>query len=626
MKIVKKAYRRILLILCDSFIIATAYLFSVIICDVYKNYNILPKQHIYTLFYMLAIYILVMNAFGIYKSIWRYAQMRESFICMIASFTAGTVFFITEFLLTPFLTPPSYFYMLFICITATGHVTARYLYKSIITMNTSTKPVQEKTRVLIVGAGAAATSFINETHQYKSCEYNPVAMVDDDLQKHGRKIAGVKVAGSIADIKSVCEKHKAELIIIAIPSASNADKALIIDYCAETNLLVKTLPYMTYIDDKTILIEKVREITPEELLGREPIDITDETILSFIEGQVVAVTGGGGSIGTELCLQIAAHSPKRLIIIDIYENNAYDLQQELKQKYGSELDFEVYIASVRDETRIEEILYYEKPDILIHAAAHKHVPLMETSPQEAVKNNIFGTLNTANAAMKSGVGRFILISTDKAVNPTNVMGATKRVCEMIIQSMNFQSKTVFAAVRFGNVLGSNGSVIPLFNRQIQNNGPVTVTHPEINRFFMTIPEAAQLVLTAGAMAYGGEIFILDMGDPVKIVDLAKKMIQLSGKKDIAIVYTGLRPGEKLYEELLLSEEGINKTDNKKIYIGNQKGINRELLMGQIDRLKKLIIANPPDINIKIDIMLTEITGTFHRTNYDIITTLTERVI
>ncbi|MHB1153394.1 MAG: polysaccharide biosynthesis protein [Eubacteriales bacterium] len=626
MKIIKKAYRRILLILCDSFIIVTAYLLSFFICDVYKYYNDIPVFFIYLLFYILIIYIMVMNAFGIYKSIWRYAQMRESFICMIASFTAGTVFFITQYFLIAFLTLPPYFYVMFICIAATGHVTARYLYKSIITINTSTKPALKKTRVLVVGAGAAATSFIIESHQYKNCEYHPVAMVDDDLQKHGRKIAGVKVSGSIADIKSVCEKYDAELIIIAIPSATNADKARIIDYCTETNLVVKTLPYMTYIDDETILIQKVREISPEELLGREPIDITDENILSFINGQVVAVTGGGGSIGSELCLQIAAHSPKRLIIIDIYENNAYDLQQELKQKYGSELDFEVYIASVRDEARIDEILCFEKPEILIHAAAHKHVPLMEISPQEAVKNNIFGTLNTANAAMKAGVGRFILISTDKAVNPTNVMGATKRVCEMIIQSMNFQSKTVFAAVRFGNVLGSNGSVIPLFNRQIHNNGPVTVTHPDINRFFMTIPEAAQLVLTAGAMAYGGEIFILDMGNPVKIVDLAKKMIQLSGKKNIEIVYTGLRPGEKLYEELLLSEEGINKTDNKKIYIGNQNGISRELLIGQLDRLKKLINVNPPDINFKIDKMLTEITGTFHRTNYDIIASRSEKVI
>lgn len=622
MNILKKAYRRILVILCDGVIVFSAYLFSLLICGID---DILPR-HMYSVLFTLAFYAAVMYAFGIYKSIWRYAQMKESFVCMTASFTSGIVCFITGSFLIPVLSLPPYFYVLLICLTATGHVTVRYLYKSILSLKKPFQPDRIKTRVLIVGAGAAATAFITETRQYKNCEYDPVAMVDDDLQKHGRKIAGVKVSGSIADIKSVCEKHRAELIIIAIPSASNAEKARIIDYCTQTMLTVRTLPYIAYMDDKTVLIKKVREITPEELLGREQIDIADENVLSFINGQVVAVTGGGGSIGSELCRQIAAHLPKRLIIMDIYENNAYDLQQELKRQYGSELNFEVYIASVRDRARMEEIFVLEKPDIIFHAAAHKHVPLMEISPQEAVKNNIFGTLNTANSAMKAGVGRFILISTDKAVNPTNVMGATKRVCEMIVRSMNFQSGTVFAAVRFGNVLGSNGSVIPLFKRQIEHNGPVTVTHPDINRYFMTIPEAAQLVLTAGAMAYGGEIFILDMGEPVNISDLAKKMIQLSGKKDIEIVYTGLRPGEKLYEELLLAEEGILKTQNKKIYIGNQNPVNRELLNRQLDRLKKLIEANPPDLSRKIDFMLAEITGTFRRAKDSPAEALPEKVI
>jgi FlaA1/EpsC-like NDP-sugar epimerase len=617
MKFFKKSYRYILLILCDCFVIITAYLFSFLICGVYKNYNFDSARYIYSLFLILAVYIIVMSAFGIYKSIWRYAQMGEFFICMIASFVAGTIFYVTERFLITLLTLPLYFYALFICITAIGHIAERFLYKSIIAKIKSPKFTQGKRRVLVVGAGAAATAFIIESRQYLSCAYYPVAMVDDDIQKIGRKIAGIKVCGPITDIKRVCGRYRAELIIIAIPSASNTQKSRIIDCCMETDLIVKTLPHLLYIDNETVLIDKVREITPEELLGREPVNIADENVLSFVCGKTVAVTGGGGSIGSELCRQIAAHSPKRLIIIDIYENNAYDLQQELKQKYGSELDFAVYIASVRDQIRIDEILCREKPDILLHAAAHKHVPLMESSPQEAVKNNIFGTLNTAYAASKAGVDRFILISTDKAVNPTNVMGATKRVCEMIIQSMNLQNKTVFAAVRFGNVLGSNGSVIPLFNRQIQSGGPVTVTHPEINRFFMTIPEASQLVLTAGAMAHGGEIFILDMGKPVKIDDLAKKMIRLSGKKNIQIKYTGLRPGEKLYEELLLSEEGTRKTENSKIYIGNQNGIDRKLLSGQLDRLKKLIDANPPDIDIKIEGMLTEITGTFRRLEYDV---------
>lgn len=391
--------------------------------------------------------------------------------------------------------------------------------------------------------------------------------------------------------------------------------AVILEECSKTNCAAKILPfYSALADDNKSFVNKVRDITPEELLGREPIEVADEEILSFVKDKTIAITGGGGSIGSELCRQIAAYSPKRLIIIDVYENTTYTIQQELRAKF-KDLDLKVYIATVCDYNKINSIFAYEKPDVVIHAAAHKHVPLMETVPDECVKNNVFGTLNTALATKNNGAEKFILISTDKAVNPTNIMGATKRVCEMIIQYVDsISTDTTFAAVRFGNVLGSHGSVIPLFKKQIQNRNDVTVTHPEMIRYFMTIPEASQLVLTASAMAKGGEIFVLDMGNPVKIDDLARKMIQLSGLvigKDINIKYIGLRPGEKLYEELLMSEEGLGKTQNHKIFIGNLIKMDYNEFNNQLNVLRDLV--NRDDVTSSdVEAMLMQIVPTFHR--------------
>ena len=447
----------------------------------------------------------------------------------------------------------------------------------------------------------------------------PIGLVDDDCQKLNRTIHKVRVLGGVSDIERICKEYKVELIYVAIPSASNAQRAQILQECSKTNCSVKIIPYYSEFteDEKHDIISRVRDITPEELLGREPIKVADEKILSFISGKTVAITGGGGSIGSELCRQIASHSPKRLVIIDIYENNAYAIQQELINKYGKSLNMEVYIASVRDYQKLAYLYSLEKPDIVFHAAAHKHVPLMEVSPDEAVKNNIFGTYNSAKAAMENHVDRFILISTDKAVNPTNIMGATKRVCEMVIQYFNsIAPNTTYAAVRFGNVLGSNGSVIPLFKEQIKNRQDVTVTDPRIIRYFMTIPEASQLVLTAGAMAEGGEIFVLDMGEPVKIADLAEKMIKLSGLvigRDINIKYIGLRPGEKLYEELLMSEEGLKQTLNHKIFISSILPVDFKVLLARLDDLRELVSHSGVTVH-EVEQLLMKTVPTFKRYN------------
>ena len=445
----------------------------------------------------------------------------------------------------------------------------------------------------------------------------PVCAVDNDAGKVGKSIGGVNIEGTDADIERLCRKHRVDLIIVAIPSANNKQRANILDKCAATGCAVKLLPRLTdFYSDNSTCIQKLRDITPEELLGREPVTIDNCRLSAFIKGRCVMVTGGGGSIGSELCRQIAAYAPSKLVIVDIYENNAYEVQQELVRKYGKDLDLEVYIGSVRDYDRMLALMKRTKPFLVVHAAAHKHVPLMEVSPAEAVKNNIFGTLNTARAAVKAGVSRFVMISTDKAVNPTNFMGATKRVCELIIEAMNGRG-TLFSAVRFGNVLGSNGSVIPLFKKQIEEGGPVTVTHEDIIRYFMTIPEAVALVLAAASMAHGGEIFVLDMGEPVKIIDLARKMISLSGfevGKDIEIKITGLRPGEKLYEELLMKEDGLAATENGKIHIGRPAKASLDTLMPKLDELHAIACDNdtaPEKIAEMLEEKLCELIPTFH---------------
>ena len=441
-------------------------------------------------------------------------------------------------------------------------------------------------RVMVIGAGSAGNVLINEMNVSERTQRLPVCVIDDDKNKIGRYVGGVKVVGDTSKIVHFVEKYQVEEIIIAMPSVNKATINKIVEECQKTKKTVKILPGIYQFANGQIDVSNVKPVSISDLLGREQIKVNLNEIMGYIEGKIVMVTGGGGSIGSELCRQIAEHNPQELIILDIYENNAYDIQQELVRKLPN-LKLTVLIASVRDESKIDKVFAKYKPQIVFHAAAHKHVPLMETSPNEAVKNNVGGTYNVANIAGKYGVERFILISTDKAVNPTNIMGATKRICEMIIQTMDKKYDTDFVAVRFGNVLGSNGSVIPLFKKQIEEGGPITVTHKDIVRYFMTIPEAVSLVLQAGAYAKGGEIFVLDMGEQVKIYDLAVKMIKLSGFepfKDIDIKITGLRPGEKLYEERLMGEEGLSKTENKKISIGKPLEIDAEMLYSKIEEL------------------------------------------
>lgn len=448
---------------------------------------------------------------------------------------------------------------------------------------------KNKIRALIVGGGNAGTMLIREIQTTDKIDYLPICVVDDDADKLGKNICGVNIAGTTADIPSLAEKYSIDEILIAMPAAPKADVKRVYNICAKTNCKVKTLPGIYQIVSGEASVTALREVRITDLLGRDQVRVNLDEIMGYIENRVVLVTGGGGSIGSELSRQIASHSPKQLIILDIYENNAYDIEQELKRHYP-ELNLLVLIASIRDKTKMEDVFKKYSPEIVFNAAAHKHVPLMETSPNEAVKNNVFGTLNVATCADKFNAKVFVQISTDKAVNPTNVMGATKRICEMIIQTIGKHSKnTKFVAVRFGNVLGSNGSVIPLFEKQISEGGPVTVTHKDIIRYFMTIPEAVLLVLQAGAYAKGGQIFVLDMGEPVKIYDLAYNLIKLSGLEpdvDIEIKCTGLRPGEKLYEERLMDEEGMDKTPNGLINIAKPIELNEQFLWDSLDKLQK----------------------------------------
>ena len=456
-----------------------------------------------------------------------------------------------------------------------------------------------------------ATDPKNPAHNYE-----PVCLIDDDPDKQGTSIMGIPVRGNTHDIPTWCRKEAVDLIILAIPSLNEKEKKRILDIASETSCKIKIIPYLTEMladgTDNKPIISQAKDIRIEDLLGREPVTFDSSDVKSYIANKVVMVTGGGGSIGSELVRQIVNYSPKQIIIVDIYENNAYEIQQEIFMDYGRDINLITLIASIRDYDKMNLIFKTYRPNIVFHAAAHKHVPLMETVPEEAVKNNVFGTFNCATLAEYYNVEKFVMISTDKAVNPTNVMGATKRCCEMIIQYMaqNY-TNTDFITTRFGNVLGSNGSVIPLFKRQIETGKPVTVTDPEIIRYFMTIPEAVSLVLKAGAMAQGGEIFVLDMGEPVKIVTLAENLIRLYGKvpyQDVEIKFTGLRPGEKLYEELLMSEEGLKETANKKIFIGNQIKIEPDSFLGALQELKEAANSNNSELTLKL---LAQIVPTFH---------------
>ena len=547
--------------------------------------------------------------FKCYSSLWRYAGTEELLsICIAGGISLLPVMILHKAVGINY---SLLFYIVnnIFIIAFTGGIRVAYRSFRRITRIESTDG--KISRVLIIGAGQAGEMVIREIKNNPQINKRVVGIIDDDINKLGRRIHGIKILGTTEEIDNIVESEKVDEIILAMARVSNKRKKEIIEIC-NNKCKLKTIPGIFEIIDGKVDIKNIRNVEIEDLLGREPIKTNLEEISDYIKDNVVMVTGGGGSIGSELCRQIAGFGPKELVIVDNYENNAYAIQQELIRKYGNELNLKTIIASIREEVRMDEIFNTYRPQVVFHAAAHKHVPLMENSPSEAIKNNIFGTQNVAKLADKYGVKRFVLISTDKAVNPTNIMGATKRAAEMIIQTMNERSNTEYVAVRFGNVLGSNGSVIPLFKRQIEEGGPITVTHPDIIRYFMTIPEAVGLVIQAGAMAKGGEIFVLDMGDPVKIVDLAKNLVKLSGLEmgvDIKMEFTGLRPGEKLYEELMMSEEGLTSTENSKIFIGNPINIDVEKTYRHLEVLKKVVEKEEVEL---IDSIMRELVTTYIR--------------
>lgn len=549
----------------------------------------------------LTITLLLFVLFKLYRSVWRFASANE-FLNVISACSASILIQIVIMSFMEMRMPVSYYLMKYV-ILIMGVGSLRFAYRILRMIQEKRMGLRKDSRrnTMVIGAGEAGAMIIKEFQNSRYLDQKVCCVIDDNEAKQGKYIRGVKIMGGRDDIRFLAHELQIDEIIVALPSAPQVQVKEILQICQETGCELKVLPGLYQMINGEISVSKLRKVEIEDLLGREPIKLQVDSVMGYVAGKVILVTGGGGSIGSELCRQIAAHHPKRLIIVDIYENNAYDIQQELKRT-SPELDLVVLIASVRNTHRMNSIFETYRPDIVYHAAAHKHVPLMEDSPNEAIKNNVFGTYKTAKAADKFGVQRFVLISTDKAVNPTNIMGASKRICEMIIQMMNHHSKTDFVAVRFGNVLGSNGSVIPLFKKQIEQGGPVTVTHPEIIRYFMTIPEAVSLVLQAGALAKGGEIFVLDMGEPVKILDLAKNLIRLSGYKpfeDIAIEFTGLRPGEKLYEELLMSEEGLKETENKLIHIGRPIEFDEEKFRRQLEELKEIADQDSGKIRQKV---------------------------
>lgn len=567
--------------------------------DIYPRYL---KSYEHILIPTILMTLLFFAIWKLYKSVWRYASANELINIVMANICASAAQFVLCWI-TGNSMPRSYsvLYCFFLVLLTCG---VRFGYRILRIINNKRMSLAMKnirSNVMVIGAGAAGDMLLKEIESSSYLELTAKCIIDDQPGCHGKLLRGVPIVGGRDKIQDAVRLYNIDEIIFAIPSADAKTKKEILEICKETGCKLRMLPGVYQLINGDVSVSKLKDVEIEDLLGREPIQINTEEVLGYVSGKTVLVTGGGGSIGSELCRQIAAHNPQKLIILDIYENNAYDIQQELVRKYPK-LDLIVLIASVRNKNRMNQIFETYRPDIVYHAAAHKHVPLMEDSPNEAVKNNVMGTYRTALAADKYGTEKFVLISTDKAVNPTNVMGASKRICEMIIQMMNQKSKTNFVAVRFGNVLGSNGSVIPLFKQQIAEGGPVTVTDPNIIRYFMTIPEAVSLVLQAGAYAKGGEIFVLNMGEPVKILDLAVNLIKLSGLRpgtDIEIKFTGLRPGEKMYEELLMDEEGLKKTANRMIFIGKPIEFNSEEFEDQLEQLIADARAESGDIRNRI---------------------------
>lgn len=603
--------RRFFLFLTDTFLLnACVYLSLIMRFDVgivsiehqyISNYveNMLP----YTIMSLLIFWL-----FRLYHSLWQYASIAEVYRIAEACIIVELVHFLSNKIAGNMLPRSCYFNAAIYLIIAI--CASRFMYRMIRTVLNKYRNIKTSNNVMIIGAGEATNVIMREIQNSSYLANSNIAcIIDDDRRKVGKYIRGVKVIGTRDKIKEAAKLYDIDEIIFAIPSASNEVKRDILNICKETDCTLKILPGVYQMVDGEINVNSIRNVDVLDLLGRDPIEVDIESIMGYVKDKVIMVTGGGGSIGSELCRQLVSHKPKQLIIFDIYENNAYDIQQELKINYP-DANVVTLIGSIRNVSRLESVFAQYKPDIVYHAAAHKHVPLMEVSPDEAVKNNVVGTWNVARMADKYGVKKFVMISTDKAVNPTNVMGATKRICEMIVQTYNEISKTDFVAVRFGNVLGSNGSVIPLFKRQIEAGGPVTVTDPNIIRYFMTIPEAVSLVLQAGAYAKGGEIFILDMGEPVKIDDLAKNLIRLSGYTlgvNMEIKYTGLRPGEKLYEELLMKEEGLQETDNKLIHIGKPIEFDKENFFDNLEKLKEEAYSETGNIRES----LKKVVDTYH---------------
>ena len=585
-------YRRTVLLIYDmaSVVIAS---FLAIAMRYEFEFEMIPDYFIDTIIRFLPVNlvltIIIFYFFRLYNSLWAFAGETELQNVIVACFAAASLNGIgLNIVKIEERAVPNSFYFMYVFVLISFIFVSRFSYRFFRSRKHKAMNKKNTTRVMVIGAGDAGNSIIKEIVISNFSTMSVACIIDDDKSKWGSFIQGIKVNGGRDKILECVDLYSIDEIFVAIPSASPSVIREILEICKETECKLRVLPGIYQLVNGEVNVSKLRDVEVEDLLGREPIRVDMDSILGYVRDKVVMVTGGGGSIGSELCRQIAGHQPKQLIIVDIYENNAYDIQLELQHKYP-ELDLVVLIASVRNTNRMNGIFEQYRPNIVYHAAAHKHVPLMETSPNEAVKNNVFGTWKTAQAAATYGADKFVMISTDKAVNPTNIMGASKRICEMIIQTFNKHYDTEFVAVRFGNVLGSNGSVIPLFKRQIQQGGPVTVTHPDIIRYFMTIPEAVSLVLQAGAYAKGGEIFVLDMGEPVKILDLAKNLIRLSGYKvdeDIKIEFTGLRPGEKLYEELLMDEEGLQDTANKMIHIGKPIEIDEMKFFVQLNRMKE----------------------------------------
>lgn len=636
-------YKALLLCLADVLIIMGSYFMALFLRFDFQL-DMIPEEYLagylWSMPFWIVSTIVVYYIYKLYHSIWAFVSITELKRITLADLVLIPVYAIGAMFMELHM-PKSYYFMGYIlsCVLcASVRFSYRYIRFYISSLKSGANKEEKEDRIMIIGAGTVGQTLIREIRKADSVQARVVCMIDDNPEKKGRILEGIPIVGNRYDIVNAVKKYDVNRIIYAIPSTTGQNRKDIMNLCKETGCRMQTVPSVSQIVNEEVSMTKLREIEISDLLGRKQILVNMDEITEYIKGKVVLVTGGGGSIGSELCRQVAAREPKQLIILDIYENNAYDIQMELRKKYPN-LNLEVIIGSVRDSRKIFKVLGTYKPDIVYHAAAHKHVPLMEDSPCEAIKNNAIGTYKTAFAALAHGTKKFVLISTDKAVNPTNIMGASKRLCEMIIQAFDSKvkegkaeeipqlfthkidkdfaninllenlraTKTEFVAVRFGNVLGSNGSVIPLFKKQIAAGGPVTVTDPEIIRYFMTIPEAVSLVMQAGTYAKGGEIFVLDMGEPVKIDTLARNLIKLSGFKpdvDIQIKYTGLRPGEKLYEEKLMAEEGLKKTENELIHIGMPIPFNIEEFLAELDELTEIAYANRTDIREKVAKIVT----------------------